>query len=187
MKKQRKEFGQITYEEGNTLSVIDYELNSFDLVSYWLGVELGKINTNDLFLRVGESRKKTDYISGPLSILLFSAELVDFFDEYSSKDIEFKNIVAYSSSGSKLSNYYLVNTKSTIDCLNYENSTIMPTGGDDFDVIEPVIVESKVPKNVSVFRAKHVTGCVFIRRKLAALVKKRNFCGIDFIDHESVK
>jgi hypothetical protein len=77
---------ELTYNDDESRDfkrVSDYDLGSFDLVSYWETGQLDGLDILSLRLRI-EGQEHSDYLAGPLTLPLVSGSFASYLAEWSS-------------------------------------------------------------------------------------------------------
>lgn len=135
-----------------------------------------------------KATKLTDNVFNNDFLLVASRKLADFFKSENVPSIEYLPVKIFDQKN-KLANeeFFIIHQVGTQDCIDLKNSQI------DWNLINPdqisavdalVIDETKIDKEATLFRAKHLPNKIFIKRDLARKIEDLGITGIRFEEIE---
>jgi hypothetical protein len=105
--------------------------------------------------------------------------------------IEFLPVTIFNHKGRVASkDYFILNPVGSVDCIDLEKSGVTWNAIDETDIshFEQLVLKRKtVPAEVSVFRLKHQTGTILVRRSLAKQLSSDGFTGLHFLEPATYK
>ncbi len=159
------------------LSIEDYQLNNFDLISYWAGNKDSLQNISSLKLTTDFKKYHTsDLVGNPLSLLLISSKAFDALNSlFSSENISHQIEILEQNGGNKES-FYLFTPEMKSDCLDENKSSFL----DSETIIQPVIKKSCAIAKSHIFRLKEFPEIVVVDEFFIDAVNKNNLSGFEF-------
>lgn len=159
------------------------------------GVSKIKNYPSDVYFDMDPELKRAIKLSDALDnrnfIIVASPELVKFFKDHELKSVEYLPVTVYNHKKQVASaEYSIVNQVGTQNCIDLEQSKIKwnKINPEQISSVKRLIIdEAKVDPNIHLFRAKHLTSAIFIKRELAEEIERTGFTGIEFIEINSYR
>lgn len=162
----------------------NYKEKIFDITLFWQGKKFrGKIpEFVKLYIREGdENLPKASLLANPISWLIFSQRLLDFWWLLIKDDVQVFDAPVYLKSGQKVEGYKIINPIRVIDCLDIEKSHVDWNEDGTISFANNIYIKEDKVGNHHIFRLKGYKYCVIVSDKLAKSLKGNNFKGIAFI------
>ncbi len=125
-----------------------------------------------------------DQLGNGASCTVVSKRLKEFLEPKITSPIEYLPVTIFNHKNQVASDqYFIVNPLNVIDCIKIEESEVKWNSLDPekiMSVRKLTFDDDKIDKNVSMFRAKHLYGSIFIHEDLANEMEDQNFTGIVF-------
>ena len=135
-----------------------------------------------LYLHKGdEYLPKASLLGGPLSWLIFSEKLLDFWWPMIKDDIQVFDAPVYFRNGVKVEGYKIINPISVIDCLDIEKSEVRWDEDGTIYWCPKICINENKAGNHHIFKLKGYFQPVIVSDQLAKSLKGKGFKGIAFI------
>lgn len=135
--------------------------------------------------------KLSDNLLTPERIIIASKRLSEFFLEKEIKNLEYLPVTIINHKNRVAdTEYSVVNLVTTQDCVDIEKSGVVWNKINSnyitsFDNL--VLDEERIDEDALLFRAKHISGLIFIRKDLARQIEEAGFTGIYFVELSEAK
>ncbi|KZN31595.1 imm11 family protein [Pseudoalteromonas luteoviolacea] len=173
-------FYELTYsDDEGLLSVEDYDLNGFDISSYWDGdygslEEISKVDFS--FHQSGF--KKSDLIGNPLGLILISEKAYEKLRLLVKNQSIFSKVSLLNLDSSEKELFYILTPVNTLNCLEMNLTEFL----DEETVITPVLDSKKVSPDSLIFKVDGCTNIVVINELVMNSIKENKLDGFDFIE-----
>lgn len=166
------------------MSVIKYEKSqNFYLLSFTQGKKTAEDVEKNIKYFIDVNDKVVDLISEPHRTPIVSERLRDLILKYEKNIQVFDAPLFEFESKKKVSGYFILNYLNVLTCVDLSRSTLSSY---DNSVFKPVIIESKVPHEVCIFKLKEsIFHGSFFRKELALAIHKAGMTGIQFLTTQS--
>jgi hypothetical protein len=180
-------YHQLSYDAyyENEQTIRDYEMGDFDLTIFWKGKKY-----NDsipeyvrLYLREGEENlPEAPLLANPVSWLIFSQRLLDFWWPMIKDDIQVFDAPVYrKTDGKKVDGYKLINPIRTIECIDLERSEVSRNKKGEINGFGKIYIKEEIAEGYHIFRPKCYIYKVIVSHKLAKSLAGKGFKGMAFI------
>jgi len=179
----------------NEQTIAEWEMGDFNLIVFWLGKRYDAQIPEyvRLYIREGsENLPQAPLLANPVSWLIFSQRLLDFWWPYIKDDVQVFDAPVYFKNGKKVGGYKLINPICILDVIDWENSKVLRKEDGSLAYISKIFIKEGLVRNHHIFRLKGYLYTVIISDILAKSLVGKNFKGIAFIRcggtyHKSVK
>ena len=114
---------------------------------------------------------------------VISNRLKCFLEKNNVYDIEFLPVRIRDNKRKQLAaDYYVMNPVGVIECINIESSQVKRNSIDMISSCKRLVLdEHAIPSDIQIFRPKHLSDMILIRKKLAIKILESEFTGLSFI------
>lgn len=168
--------------DSDAMSVVDYQLGSFDVSSLWFGdrLEISRLPA-DVKLVVDPDAGPTDLVGNPISWWIFSRRFADAIAPVAARDWEVLDAPLFGNDGQPVTGYVIANPTLRVKCLDLERSIVLRrTTGEISAVVEPVFREAALLNPPGLFRADEFPADVYVSDALAQTLRGKHFRGLAF-------
>ena len=167
------------------MSVVDYEVDCFDLTVFWRGTPFrGAIPDKVRLYCDSVNHGPTDYVGNPLSWPICSQKLVDIIQAMDSRDVEFFKAPLFESGGNTpIPCYQVMNVIRTVSCLDLDKSKLSysPDRSKITGVFEHVLTVDSIPSDAHIFRLQEWMHTIIVSDEMAQAYVGKGLKGIAFI------
>lgn len=171
-------------DRDDLVTVADYELGGFDIVSFWRGSPLMTGIPESLRIYVDNDMKVLpDYMGNPLALPICSQRFSEHLVSYASSDIELHSAPLFrSGADERLGGYVMVNAVRKVPCLDVERSQVgYAQDGSLSAVFKYTIASRKVPADMHIFRVAEHPYSILFSDELAQSLRGKGMSGVAFI------
>ena len=177
----------VDYENGQTVG--NWEMGDFDLIKFWKGEKYdGEIPESvRLYIRSeDENLEHPDILPNPVSWLIVSQRLLDFWLPSIKSDIQIFGAPVYrQSDGVKVEGYKLINPICVLSCVDLEKTKTRIDKRGKLTCIGDIYIKKDCVKGHHMFRAKENMHAVIVSYELAHSLEGKGFKGLAFIRCEA--
>jgi len=179
-------FYEIIYDSGylNEQTIEDYEMTDSDYYAFLEGKRFkGRLPRRiKLYIRKGEENlPRASLLGGPLSWLIFSDRLLDFWWPLIKDDIQVFDAPVYTKSGEKVEGYKLVNPIRVMECIDWKRTEVSRYENGRIAYCQKIFIKTSCVGEHHIFRLKGYLYTVIVSGNLAESLAGTDFKGIAFI------